>query len=96
MIIGAILQTAAVDYAMMIVARIITGLGNGLNVSAALIILTDEPIITNLNICSQTSTVPSYHAECSPATKRGAFIMLEGSLITFGIMLSYVFQLYAL
>ena len=34
MIIGAILQTAAVDYAMMIVARIITGLGNGLNVSA--------------------------------------------------------------
>lgn len=67
MIIGAILQTAAVDYAMMIVARIITGLGNGLN----------------------TSTVPSYHAECSPATKRGAFIMLEGSLITFGIMLSY-------
>jgi MFS family permease len=30
MIIGAILQTAAVDYAMMLVARVITGLGNGL------------------------------------------------------------------
>lgn len=32
MIIGAILQTASVDYPMMIVARIVTGLGNGLNV----------------------------------------------------------------
>jgi len=30
MIVGAILQTAAVDYAMMLVARVITGLGNGL------------------------------------------------------------------
>ncbi|KAH9938532.1 general substrate transporter [Fomitopsis serialis] len=36
-----------------------------------------------------TSTVPSYHAECSPAAKRGSFIMIEGSLITFGIMVSY-------
>ncbi|KAI5119895.1 hypothetical protein M0805_003699 [Coniferiporia weirii] len=68
MIIGAILQTASVSYAMMVVARIITGIGNGLN----------------------TSTVPSYHAECSPAAKRGSFIMIEGSLITLGIMLSYV------
>ncbi|THH12256.1 hypothetical protein EW145_g156 [Phellinidium pouzarii] len=68
MIIGAILQTASISYAMMIVARIITGIGNGLN----------------------TSTVPSYHAECSPAKKRGSFIMIEGSLITFGIMLSYL------
>ncbi|EJC98736.1 general substrate transporter [Fomitiporia mediterranea MF3/22] len=67
MIIGAILQTAAVSYAMMVVARIITGIGNGLN----------------------TSTVPTYHAECSPAAKRGSNIMIEGSLITFGIMLSY-------
>ncbi|KAF5364248.1 hypothetical protein D9756_000737 [Leucocoprinus leucothites] len=67
MIIGAILQTASVNYAMMLVARVVTGLGNGLN----------------------TSTVPSYHAECSPAAKRGALIMIEGSLITFGIMVSY-------
>ncbi|KZT65987.1 general substrate transporter [Daedalea quercina L-15889] len=67
MIIGAILQTTAFTYAHMVVARIITGLGNGLN----------------------TSTVPSYHAECSPAAKRGSFIMIEGSLITFGIMISY-------
>jgi predicted MFS family arabinose efflux permease len=30
MIVGAILQTAAIDYAMMLVARVVTGLGNGL------------------------------------------------------------------
>ncbi|KAI0774413.1 general substrate transporter [Fomes fomentarius] len=67
MIIGAILQAASYSYAQMVVARIITGLGNGLN----------------------TSTVPSYHAECSPAAHRGSLIMIEGSLITFGIMISY-------
>ncbi|KAI0787081.1 general substrate transporter [Irpex lacteus] len=63
MIIGAILQTTSFSYAQLVVARIITGLGNGLN----------------------TSTVPSYHAECSPASSRGSFIMLEGSLITLWI-----------
>ncbi|KAF4574853.1 hypothetical protein EYR36_006204 [Pleurotus pulmonarius] len=66
MIIGAILQATAFSYAQIIVARIVTGLGNGLN----------------------TSTVPSYHAETSPAARRGSLIMIEGSLITFGIMLS--------
>ncbi|KAF4619794.1 hypothetical protein D9613_005153 [Agrocybe pediades] len=64
MIVGAILQAASFSYAQILVARVITGLGNGLN---------------------QTSTVPSYHAECSPAVRRGSLIMIEGSLITFGI-----------
>ncbi|KZP12128.1 general substrate transporter [Athelia psychrophila] len=67
MIIGAILQTTSYSYAQLVVARIVTGLGNGLN----------------------TSTVPTYHAECSPAKNRGSLIMIEGSLITFGIMISY-------
>jgi len=34
MIIGAILQTISINYPMMLVARVITGVGNGLNVSA--------------------------------------------------------------
>lgn len=34
MIIGAILQTASYGYAQLVVARIITGLGNGLNVGS--------------------------------------------------------------
>ncbi|CAE7204472.1 unnamed protein product [Rhizoctonia solani] len=67
MIIGAILQTTSFSYAQMLVARVITGLGNGLN----------------------TSTVPAYHAECASPEKRGYLIMMEGSLITFGIMISY-------
>lgn len=33
MIIGAILQAASISYAMLVVARIVTGIGNGLNVS---------------------------------------------------------------
>lgn len=33
MIVGAILQTTSINYSMMLVARVITGLGNGLNVS---------------------------------------------------------------
>ncbi|KIK65238.1 hypothetical protein GYMLUDRAFT_71082 [Collybiopsis luxurians FD-317 M1] len=67
MAIGAVLQTTSYGYAQMLVARVITGVGNGMN----------------------TSTVPSYHAECSPASKRGSMIMVEGSLISFGIMISY-------
>ncbi|WRT63908.1 uncharacterized protein IL334_000834 [Kwoniella shivajii] len=67
MIVGAILQTAAVDYAMMLVARVITGLGNGL----------------------LTSTVPAYQSECAKAHHRGQLVLIEGSLITFGIMMSY-------
>jgi len=68
MIVGAILQTTSYSYAQLVVARIVTGVGNGLN----------------------TSTVPSYHAELSSAAKRGALILVEGSLITFGIMISRV------
>ncbi|KAK6902816.1 sugar transporter [Kwoniella mangroviensis CBS 10435] len=67
MIIGAILQTAAVDYAMMLVARVITGVGNGL----------------------LTSTVPAYQSECAKPHRRGQLVLIEGSLITFGIMMSY-------
>ncbi|KDR83872.1 hypothetical protein GALMADRAFT_236332 [Galerina marginata CBS 339.88] len=67
MIIGAILQATSFSYVQILIARTITGLGNGLN----------------------TSTVPTYHAECSPAARRGSFIMIEGTLITFGIMVSY-------
>ncbi|KAF9265001.1 general substrate transporter [Marasmius fiardii PR-910] len=33
-------------------------------------------VITGLSVF-QTSTVPSYHAECSPAAKRGSLIMVE-------------------
>jgi MFS family permease len=84
MIIGAILQTTSFSYAQLVVARIITGLGNGLNVGKILYLVVSVLMLP----CQKTSTVPAYHAECSPASHRGSFIMLEGSLITFGIMIS--------
>lgn len=37
MVIGAILQATSFSYAQLVVARIITGLGNGLNVSACVL-----------------------------------------------------------
>lgn len=83
MIVGAILQATAFGYTQMVVARIVTGLGNGLNVTWQL--FQGVPKTSSL---LQTSTVPSYHAECSPASKRGSLIMIEGSLITFGVMIS--------
>ncbi|EGN95888.1 hypothetical protein SERLA73DRAFT_76938 [Serpula lacrymans var. lacrymans S7.3] len=68
MIVGAILQATSCSFAQMIVARVVTGYGNGFN----------------------SSTVPTYHAECSPAAKRGRMIMIEGSLITFGVTLALI------
>ncbi|WOO81318.1 Sugar transporter STL1 [Vanrija pseudolonga] len=67
MIVGAAIQAGAVDYAMMLVGRVVTGLGNGL----------------------LTSTVPAYQSECAKPHRRGQLVLFEGSLITFGIMISY-------
>ncbi|KAH7916658.1 general substrate transporter [Hygrophoropsis aurantiaca] len=49
-------------------------------------------IFTGFGNGLNTSTVPTYHAECSPAAKRGKLIMLEGSLITFGVTVAYWFD----
>ncbi|KAG8217976.1 general substrate transporter [Butyriboletus roseoflavus] len=67
MVIGAILQATSYSYAQLVVARIVTGVGNGLN----------------------SSTVPSYQAECSPAKNRGALVLIEGCMNTFGVTLSF-------
>lgn len=45
MIIGAILQTSSFSYAQLVVARIITGIGNGLNVSNGLFVNSCKKII---------------------------------------------------
>ncbi|KAG0699777.1 general substrate transporter [Suillus ampliporus] len=37
-----------------------------------------------------TSTVPTYHAELSPAAKRGRMIMIEGTLIVIGVTLAVI------
>ncbi|KAH0336210.1 general substrate transporter, partial [Aureobasidium melanogenum] len=67
MVIGATLQTSAFALAHLIVGRIITGIGNGMN----------------------TSTVPAWQSECSKSHRRGQMVMIEGALITGGVMMSY-------
>ncbi|PVH14127.1 uncharacterized protein CXQ87_002252 [Candidozyma duobushaemuli] len=66
-VIGGILQAAAISTDFLITARIISGVGNGL----------------------LTATVPLYAAECSKANSRGKMLCIHGSLITFGIAVSY-------
>lgn len=67
MVIGAILQAASFSLAQLIIGRLVTGFGNGLN----------------------TSTVPTWQSECSRSHERGKLVMIEGALITGGVMLAY-------
>ncbi|KAI1850923.1 hypothetical protein JX265_007248 [Neoarthrinium moseri] len=67
MIVGAAIQTSSFTLRQLIVGRLITGFGNGMN----------------------TSTVPTWQSETSKAHRRGQMVMIEGSLIVFGVMLSY-------
>ena len=45
--------------------------------------------ITGLGNGGNTSTVPMWQSETCPAHKRGKLVMIEGALITGGIMISY-------
>lgn len=46
-------------------------------------------IITGIGNGGNTSTVPTWQSETSHAHKRGKLVMVEGALITGGVMLSY-------
>ncbi|KAI1858051.1 uncharacterized protein JN550_012873 [Neoarthrinium moseri] len=46
-------------------------------------------IITGLGNGGNTSTIPTWQSETSRAHKRGKLVMIEGALITCGIMISY-------
>jgi MFS family permease len=77
LIIGTGLQAGAVNYAMMIVARIFTGIFNGLltsTVSVPTAIYADSRLILQ---------VPTYQSECAKPHRRGQLLLLSGSLITF-------------
>lgn len=84
MIIGAILQTASFGLPQLIVGRWITGFGNGM-----CDIHQDARWLTNNNTGMNTSTVPTWQSETSKPHRRGQMVMIEGSLIVFGVMISY-------
>ncbi|KAF7550635.1 hypothetical protein G7Z17_g5571 [Cylindrodendrum hubeiense] len=71
MILGVIIQVTCVkghaQLAQLIVGRVVTGVGNGIN----------------------TSTIPTYQAECSKTSNRGLLICIEGGVIAFGTMIAY-------
>ena len=67
MVVGAVLQASSFQLAQLIVGRLVTGFGNGLN----------------------TSTVPTWQSECSRSHRRGQLVMIEGALITCGVMIAY-------
>ena len=46
-------------------------------------------VFTGIGNGFNTSTVPTWQSECSKAHRRGQLVMVEGSLITLGIMISY-------
>lgn len=46
-------------------------------------------VITGLGNGLNTSTVPTWQSECSKSHRRGQLVMIEGSLITAGICISY-------
>lgn len=46
-------------------------------------------IITGMGNGLNTSTVPTWQSECSRSHRRGQLVMIEGALITGGIMIAY-------
>lgn len=87
MVVGAILQASATTLPHFIVGRIITGIGNGGNTST----VSSRVSGGNYNQCAnwRILQVPTWQSETSKAHKRGKMVMIEGALITCGIMISY-------
>lgn len=46
-------------------------------------------VITGIGNGINTSTIPTYQAECSRTTNRGLLICIEGGIIAFGTMIAY-------
>lgn len=46
-------------------------------------------LVTGIGNGLNTSTVPTWQSECSRSHRRGQLVMIEGALITGGIMIAY-------
>lgn len=47
-------------------------------------------VITGVGNGINTSTIPTYQAECSRTSNRGLLICIEGGVIAFGTLVAYV------
>ncbi|KAL1990351.1 hypothetical protein VTN49DRAFT_6190 [Thermomyces lanuginosus] len=46
-------------------------------------------VVTGIGNGINTSTIPTYQAECSPTANRGLLICIEGAMIAFGTLIAY-------
>lgn len=81
-IVGAILCTASVDVAMLIVGRFVCGFAVG---EASLSCLHELSLYPNAWLGMFTSTGPTYLAEVSPRKIRGRILSLQQWSITWGV-----------
>lgn len=52
-------------------------------------------IVTGLGTGFETSTIPTWHAECAKAHSRGFAVFIEAAMISTGTMIAYVRRLSA-
>jgi len=67
MIVGLAILASSTTVVQLIIGRVVTGVGNGMN----------------------SSTAPVYLSECSPASIRGAFLTLQGTVTILGVVIAY-------
>lgn len=46
-------------------------------------------VVTGVGNGINTSTIPTYQAECSPTSNRGLLICIEGAMVAFGTLIAY-------
>lgn len=92
MIVGTVLQVAAGGanggdasaYAVLIVGRIVGGIGNGMVTSSE-----SHLIIRTITIVLTLAAIPTWQSECAKPEKRGKLIITSGAIIVAGVMISY-------
>ena len=82
--IGSALQTGAVEYGMLTVARLIGGIGIGMYVNFAVFRIWHSLTVNRLSMVA-----PLYISEISPPEIRGALLVLEEFSIVTGIVIAF-------
>lgn len=92
--VGSVLQTAAIDYSMLVVARLIGGVGIGmLSMVAPLYISEISPVCLSFSITHSDQRGKEEMSLIPRSTKpevRGSLLVLEEFSIVFGIVVAFV------
>jgi MFS family permease len=85
MTVGALLQCTSYNLTQLIIGRIVTGWGNGMNTS----VCSADQNSGQYQGADRVQTVPTWQSETAQSHQRGKLVMIEGMLIVAGICLSY-------